>query len=184
MTDFQAIAQTVFNAGVESGASRDETIIKMVQEGLSLNMAQNVYKDLAKEAGLTSARTGHKAAALVFIKERGVNLLDDDARAELKKDLVAEFGVSTGTAQDYIRAHATLYDIQLPSFTVGSQHAQDIFDFIVANPGMDKPTFRDYMVSIGRSKGNIDETWRGVVLARKIVSSGVWANVSIPSEAA
>ena len=184
MTDYQATAETVFNAGVEAGDDRDSIIIKMVQEGLSLNMAQNIYKDLAKAAGITKGRVGHKAEALDFIKEQGVNLLDEEARLQLKADICSKFGVSPGTAHDYIRAHAALYEIELNLGGPIGKNNEEIYEFIVANPGMDKPMFRDFMETLGRSKGNIDETWRGVVLARKIISSGVWANVELPSVAA
>ena len=183
MTDYQAIAETVFNAAVEAGDTRDGTIIKMVQEGLSLNMAQNVYKDLAKAAGLTKGRVGHKKEALEFIANANVGITDSEARLELKAALDSEFGVSPGTAHDYIRAYAAQHGVDLGTSRSGEDN-DAIYDYIVANPGMDKPMFREFMESLGRSKGNIDETWRGILLARKLISSGVWANVELPSVAA
>lgn len=177
MTDFQAVAQDIFDRGVEAGDSRDSIIITMVQSDMSLNMAQNLYKDLAKAAGLTKGRQGHKTEALKFIAESGVDVLDETARLELKGQLVSEYSVSPGTAHDYIRAYAAANNIELNLGGPVNRNNEEIYNFIVANPGMDKPFFRDFMESLGRSSGNIDETWRGFVLARKLISTGAWENV-------
>ena len=38
-------AQEIFDTGIENGDSKDTIIISMVQGGVSLNSAQNWYKD-------------------------------------------------------------------------------------------------------------------------------------------
>lgn len=183
MTDYQALARTVFDNGVAAGEDRDKIVVAMVQNGLSLNMAQNLYKDLAKAAGMSKGRQGHKKEALEFIAESNVDILDETARLELKGTLVSHFCVSPGTAHDYIRAYAAQRGIELNLGGPVNRNNEEIYAFIVANPGMDKPLFREYMEGLGRSSGNIDETWRGIVLARKIISSGVWANIELPAVA-
>ena len=83
-------AEKIFHAGIEAKDSRDSIIVQMVQAGCSLNSSQIWYKGFADEAGLTVTRVGHKDEAMAYIKESGVDLLDDEARADLKKALVAE----------------------------------------------------------------------------------------------
>lgn len=181
----QEIAEAKFDECLEAGMTRDEIIIAMVQadDNISLNMAQNVYKDKAKLAGISKARVGHKPQALEHIAASGVDILDEQARLALKSELATTFEVSNGTAHDYIRAYAVQEGIELNLGGPIGQGSEEIYEFIVANPGMDKPVFREFMESMGRSKGNIDETWRGVILARKLIASGAWANVDLSAVA-
>lgn len=177
------IAEQVFEEHTDKGETRDQIIIAMVMAGISLNSAQNYYKEIAKEKGLIRPRLGHKKEAMQFIVESGVDILNDEARSELKRALSDTFEVSLGTAHDYIRAYATDAEIALPSMGPKGQNNEEIYQFIVNNPTIDKPGFRDFMDSLGRSKGNVDETWRGVLLARKIIVSGIWQDVELPEAA-
>jgi len=169
-------ALEVFEAGIEAGDGRDAIIVAMVQQGCTLNSAQNWYKEFSVSAGIASSRIGHKKEAMEYINASGVDLLDDEARSQLKADLVEEFGVATSTANDYVKAYAADNDIELPRSNFGSnpEEQEKIFNWIVAHKDCDKSEFKEFMVSeMGRSSGSIDETWRGIVLARALQVEGV-----------
>ncbi len=168
-------AKEIFDAGVEGESTRDMIVVEMVKAGVSLNSAQIWYKDFAKAAGLVSSRTGHKAEALEYIGEAGVNLLVDEERTQLRDELVDKFGVATSTANDYIKAFAVANDIELPRSNFGGdpESKAKIYDWIVENMDCEKAEFKDFMVNeMGRSPGSIDETWRGIELARKLQADG------------
>jgi hypothetical protein len=169
-------AKEIFDAGIDNGDSRDSIIVAMVQGGCSLNSSQNWYKAMAAEAGISHAKVGHKAEAMVYITEADVDLLDDEVRNNLKNDLREEFGVAASTANDYVKAWAKENGVELPTASFGSNPEEQakIFDWIVANPSCEKPEFRDFMTAeMGRSSGSIDETYRGILLARKLSNAGV-----------
>lgn len=164
-------AEGIFTKGLEAGDNRDTIIVTMVQSGVSLNSAQNWYKDFAQEAGISHARVGHKAEALEAIAKSKVDLTDDEARAALKRDLQEQFGVAASTANDYVKAYAKEHDIELPTggFGADPESTGKIYDWIEANPNCEKAEFKAFMEDdMGRSSGSIDETWRGIKLAREM----------------
>lgn len=170
------IAQEIFDAGIEAGEARDMIIVNMVKGGLSLNTAQNTYKELASVAGITTAKVGHKADALAHLDATTPDLSDDDVRTAVRAELQEKFGVAASTANDYVKAWAAKEGIELPKSTFGSnpEDQAKIFDFIVGNPDVDKAEFKEFMsTEMGRSSGSIDETYRGLVLARKLSEAGV-----------
>lgn len=165
----------VFEAGIDAGDSRDSIIVSMVQNGCSLNSAQNWYKDFAVDAGIVSSRIGHKKEALEFIAQSGVDILNDEDRVALRGSLVEEFGVASSTANDYIKAHAEVNGIELPrsNFGANPEEQEKIFNWVTENMDCDKPGFKDFMVTeMGRSSGSIDEYYRGIALARKLQAGG------------
>ena len=169
-------AKEIFDAGIDNGDNRDTIIVSMVQAGCSLNSASNWYKDFAAEAGIGNARVGHKAEAMEYIEDSGIDILDEEARNDLKVSLREEFGVAASTANDYVKAYAKEKGIELPTSNFGSNPEEQakIFDWIVANPDCEKPEFRSFMANeMGRSPGSIDETYRGIILARKLQEAGV-----------
>jgi hypothetical protein len=169
-------ALVIFNDGIEAKDSRDSIIVQMVQAGCSLNSSQIWYKGFADDAGLTVTRVGHKDEALVYIKESGVDLLDDEARADLKKALVAEFGVATSTANDYVKAYAVQEGIELPTsgFGANPEDQAKIYAWIVDNADCEKEAFKAFMTDeMNRGSGSIDETWRGIKLARHLQANKV-----------
>lgn len=170
------IAKEVFDAGIEAGDSRDMIVVNMVRAGVTLNTAQIQYKELAQEAGLTSPRVGYKAEALEFLDELQPDVADDEVRAGLRSELQEKFGVASSTANDYIKAYAEQAGIELPrsNFGANPEEQAKIFDWICANPNCDKAQFVDFMRGeLGRSPGSIDETYRGIVLARKLQDAGI-----------
>ena len=169
-------AKVIFDSGLAAGDSRDTIIVTMVQDGVSLNSAQNWYKDFADEAGISHARIGHKTEALEYIKKSKVNLLDDEARAQLKRDLQEEFGVASSTSNDYVKAGAKEHDSELPTggFGADPESTAKIYDWVAENPNCEKVDFKAFMEGeMGRSSGSIDETWRGIQLAREMASRKV-----------
>jgi len=172
-------AKEIFDTGVDNEDGRDTIIVSMVQAGVSLNSAQNWYTDFAREAGMINPRVGHKKEALEFLAEEGIGedeILDNDNRAELRSTLSEKFGVAVSTANDYIKAYAKQEGIELPTSNFGGNPEDQgkIYDWIVANKDADKPAFKEFMeAEMGRSPGSIDETWRGVLLARKLQADGV-----------
>lgn len=169
-------AKEIFDTGIANETGRDTIIVTMVQKGCSLNSAQNWYKGFADEAGITVSRIGHRTEALEFIAKSKVDILDDDARAQLKIDLIDEFGVATSTANDYVKAYAKEHEIELPStgFGANPEEQAKIYDWIVANANCAKEEFKAFMEDeMGRSPGSIDETWRGIKLARQLQADGV-----------
>ena len=169
------VAKEVFEAGIANEDTRDMIVVEMVKSGVSLNSAQIWYKDFAKAAGLTTARAGHKAEALELIDGTEVDLTDDEERAAMRDELVKKFGVATSTANDYIKAYATANDIELPKSNFGGdpESKAKIYEWITANMNCDKAEFKEFMErDMGRSTGSIDETWRGIELARKLQSEG------------
>lgn len=174
MTDVNT--QEIFDAGIEEDLGRDLIIVNLVKGGLSLNAAQNAYKDLAQEAGITTTKVGHKAEAIALLEANTPDIADDTVRAETRADLMEEFGVASSTAGDYIKAYAAKAGIELPKSNFGSNPEEQakIFAFICENPDVDKADFRTFMIEeMGRSSGSIDETYRGLVMARKLVAAGV-----------
>jgi len=170
------LATEIFEKGIEEGLSRDLIIVDMVKGGLSLNAAQNAYKELATEAGLTTARVGHKAEALELLAEEAPIVSDADVRLATRVLLQEKFGVAASTANDYIKAYAEIAGIEMPRSNFGSspEDQEKIFNFIVANPNCEKADFTIFMKEeMGRSSGSIDETYRGIVLARKLADIGV-----------
>jgi hypothetical protein len=169
-------AQDIFDAGIENGDSRDTIIVDMVKAGVSLNSATNWYKEMANDAGITTARVGHKKEALEYIGEQDVDLTDLDTRNELKAALREKFGVAASTANDYVKAYAEANGIELPTSSFGSnpEDQAKIYNWIVEHKDCTKEEFREFMSGeMGRSSGSIDETWRGIVLARKLAADGV-----------
>jgi hypothetical protein len=170
------LARNIFDEGVEAGQSRDEIIVSMVQQGITLNTAQIRYKEFAQEAGITSTRVGYKADALAHLDELGADVTDQEVRNEVRAALVEKFGVATSTANDYIKAWAEKEEIELPKSSFGSnpEDQAKIFNWIVQNPDCTKGEFAAFMKEeMGRSSGSIDETYRGIVLARKLQDHGV-----------
>lgn len=169
-------AQKVFDAGVEKGEQKDLIIVSMVKKGASLNSAQNWYKEMATEAGISTARVGHKAEALELLASEKPVVSDNEVRVATRTMLQDKFGVASSTANDYIKAYAEEAGIELPRSNFGSspEDQAKIFDFIVANPNCEKADFSSFMKDeMGRSTGSIDETYRGIVLARKLQEAGV-----------
>jgi hypothetical protein len=170
-------AQEIFETGIANGDTRDTIIVTMVQKGCSLNSAQNWYKDFADKAGLTVARIGHKAEALEFIGGiKKLDLLDDKQRSKLKADLVEKFAVATSTANDYVKAYAKENGIELPTsgFGANPEDQAKIYAWIEGNPNCEKEAFKAFMEGeMGRGQGSIDETWRGIKLARHMAAKGV-----------
>ena len=171
------IAKEIFDAGVEAGDNRDSIIVAMVKSGeATLNSAQNWYKEFATEAGLTTARVGHKDEALKSIANSGVDITNDEERNALKQALREEFGVAASTANDYVKAYAEANGIELPTSNFGSNPEEQakIYNWICENPDCEKTEFKDFMVNeMNRSSGSIDETWRGIVLARNLSNDGI-----------
>lgn len=170
------ICKEVFEAGIEAGDARDTIIVDMVKAGATLNTAQIQYKELASEAGLTTSNVGHKTEALAHLNETTPDILDDEVRAETRSALQEKFGVASSTANDYIKAYAEQAGIELPrsNFGANPEEQGQIFDWICANPDCEKPQFVEFMKgTLGRSPGSIDETYRGIVLARKLQAAGV-----------
>ena len=166
----------IFDAGIEAGDSRDTIIVDMVKAGITLNTAQIRYKELAAEAGLSNPRVGHKTEALAYLNEKQPDLADDEVRAQVRTDLQEEFGVASSTANDYIKAYAEAEGIELPKSSFGSnpEDQAKIFEWICENPDCEKPVFVEFMKQeMGRSPGSIDETYRGLMLARNLAAAGV-----------
>lgn len=166
----------IFNASVEAELTRDLIVVEMVKAGVSLNSAQNYYKEFAAEAGLTTTKVGHKAEAIEHLEATTPDILDAEVRAETKTELQTMYGVAASTANDYIKAYAEKAGIELPKSNFGSNPEEQakIFDFIVANPDCEKPEFAAFMKDeMCRSSGSIDETYRGIILARKLSEAGV-----------
>lgn len=166
----------IFEQGRINKDHRDVIIVAMVQNGASLNTAQNLYKEWAKEAGLVSTRVGHKAEALEFIGELDTDLEDADSRAEVRTKLVDKFGVATSTANDYIKAFCEANGIELPKSNFGgsTEDQEEIYSWIKNNPDCSSAEFREFMrVQMNRSPGSIDETYRGIKLARRLFKDGV-----------
>lgn len=172
-------AKEIFDVGVEASNSRDEIIVQMVQAGVSLNSATIWYKEWAKEAGLSSARVGYKTEAFEHIAgwvANGGDLVDNDQRKALKTELAKKFGVADGTANDYVKAYAAVNNIELPTSNFGAnpEDQAKIFNWICDNPDCSKEDFKTFMVEeMERSSGSIDETYRGIVLARKLQEAGI-----------
>lgn len=169
-------AKELFDAGQENGDSRDLIIVEMVKAGVSLNTAQNLYKEFAAEAGISTPRVGYKAEALAILEEEQPELETVEQRAEVRDMLKDKFGVAQSTANDYIKWYAEKAGIELPRSSFGSspEDQQKIFDWIVENPNCEKAEFSEFMKSeMNRSSGSIDETYRGLVLARKLQAAGV-----------
>lgn len=175
MSDTKAKALEIFNASVAEGKKRDLVIIDMVVGGISLNSAQNYYKEFAQEAGLTSGRVAsRKNEALEWLATNDYDLQDRESRSNVRKMLQEQFSVKEGTANDYIKAFAEEQGIELPTAGPRSADSDRVFQFIRDNfDSLDKPTFKEFMEGLGRAQGSIDETWRGVVLARRLMAEGV-----------
>ena len=97
-------------------------------------------------------------------------------RTSTKADLQSKYDVAASTANDYIKAYAEKAGIELPKSNFGSNPEEQakIFDFIVENPDVEKVEFSSFMKEeMSRSSGSIDETYRGIVLARKLSAAGV-----------
>lgn len=169
-------AQEIFDLGQDEDKTRDTIIVEMVQAGVSLNSAQNWYADMAKAAGLTNPRTGHKAEAMEYLDEARPDVGDDTVRAHTRVELSDKYGVASSTANDYIKAWALKEGIELPTSNFGAnpEDQATIYNWIISNADADKPSFKEFMeTEMGRSSGSIDETWRGVLLARKLQADGV-----------
>jgi hypothetical protein len=178
MSDKKELAQSIFTDGIENNKTRDEIIIEMVQNGLTLNTSQILFKEFAKDAGMVSSRgASRKAEALEWLQSEGFNVADSDTRSNVRAELVDRYNVATGTANDYIKAYAEAAGIELPtsgSFGPGAD-GEEIYQFIKENfMGLEKPVFKEFMEGLGRAKGSIDETWRGVILARRLFKDGVF----------
>jgi len=170
------ICKEIFEAGLEAGDSRDTIIVEMVKRGVSLNTAQIQYKELAAEAGIVSTRIGYRTEAMSYLDNAQPDLLDEEVRSSIRAELQEEFGVAQSTANDYIKAWAEKEGVELPrsNFGANPEEQQQIFDWICANPNCEKPEFVEFMKGeLGRSPGSIDETFRGIMLARKLQAAGI-----------
>jgi len=173
------IAKSVFDEMVIEGKSRDEIVVAMVMKGVSLNSAQIYYKEFAVESGISGTKIGYKTEALEFIAEQvaaGVDVLDADQRSTLRQQLQDKFSVAQSTANDYIKAWATTSGVELPTSNFGGtpEDREEIFNWISVNKNCTKNEFKDFMTNtMKRGKGSVDETWRGVELARRLQAAGI-----------
>jgi hypothetical protein len=170
------LAKSIFETGIEEGSTRDMIVVAMVQAGITLNTAQIQYKELAAEAGMSSTRIGYRAEAVEYLDEIGLDITNDDQRSQARVMLQDKFGVATSTANDYIKLYADQVGIELPKSNFGSnpEDQDKIYSWISTNPDCSKQEFVAFMkVEMGRSSGSIDETYRGIVLARKLFADGV-----------
>ena len=178
-------AKEIFDAGIADNKSRDMIIVGLVQSGISLNTSQNLYKEFALEAGLTSAKVGYRVEALAYLTVENYEIGTAESRADVRAALVEKFGVANSTANDYIKAYAESAGIELPRSSFGSnpEDQAKIFDWIAASPDCEKAEFAEFMkTTMGRSSGSIDETYRGLVLARKLAAQGIEFS-AVPEEA-
>lgn len=175
-SDNKILARSVFESSRDAGMNRDATVVAMIQAGLTLNTAQILYKDLAKEAGVEVVRGGHKTEAIQLLKDSNIDdeeFVKTEVRTKLREQLRERFKVAESTANDYLKAYAVELGLTLPgSGGPSSEMSGHIFDFVMASPNCDKAAFKEFMEGYNRSKGNIDENWRGVLLARRLLAAG------------
>ena len=160
------INETV-QAAHEAGATRDEIIINLVSEhGLSLNAATKAYAAWAKEAGVSSAPVSHKEGALDQLRELYAENMDGwtaQAVADHVVEFVADYEIAESTARDYCKAFSKEMEVDHPV----ANPREAIFQWFMDNGTdhvADRDEFMDFAESIGRSKSNANEYWKGYEL--------------------
>lgn len=154
---------------LDNDSTRDAIIITLVTDhGISLNKATNEYATYARDNGLTTVSTSHKADALEWLDEQFQgDDWDHTAVTDSVVDLQARYNVAESTARDYTKAFSKMLGVQHP--TLNPRAA--MFDYLVANPDTTKDEFKAFAKDLGRSDSNINEYWKGMELHRAIVAA-------------
>ena len=158
---------TTISTLLDQDQTRDAIIITLVTDhGITLNKATTEYATYAKDNGLTTVATSHKAAALEWIATEYSDW-DHAAVADAVIEIQARYNVAESTARDYTKAYSKLLDVTHP--TLNPRAA--MFDYLVANPECDKEEFKAFAKDLGRSDSNINEYWKGMELHRAILAA-------------
>lgn len=157
----------IITAEYDNGMSRDDIIVLLVtQKQMTLNAATKAYAAIAKESGWTSTIVSHKDDALAHISKQ-YDTLDAATVKDLVIELVDEFDVAESTARDYIKAWCEQagqeYPIENPREAIFAW-------FKAAGDTADKQEFMDFAESIGRSKSNANEYWKGYELHLHLIA--------------
>ena len=146
--------------------SRDEVILDLVKQGMSLNKASKEYVKLKKAAGYAVGVASHKDAAVAYLIEQAP--ASPIEPKPLVKALVDKFEVTESTAMGYIRAYAEEHNLEVKSRSASTE----VLDWIVANAPMTvdedwdqfDEAFIAWMESEGKSRNNINEYRKGLKL--------------------
>ncbi len=149
-----------------SGMSRDEAIISMVSEfSISINKATKLYKQYASDYDLSSGVVSHKKEALSDLNNSfNESNWSAEAVAEAVIELSHKYNVAESTARDYTKEFSKLIGVQHPTADPRTQ----IFNWFASmkenGNEITKEDFISFAESIGRSRSNANEYWKGYEL--------------------
>lgn len=164
MTKLTTATTATAIAGLYDDGTTDRTalIMAMVDKGASLNMATNGYSAFAKERGLTATIVSHKEEVLEGLSAEfdADSWTAEQVRIEVV-NIVDGYGVAESTARDYCKAFSDLLGIEHPV----ADPRTAIFEWFKAQGAdADKDEFLAYAKSLGRSRSNANEYWKGYEL--------------------
>ena len=158
------------STGLSDGMSRDEVTIGLTRldldgKGITLNKATDLVKQYYKDNGLSTAPSSHKADALADLDGRyGGEAVPANEVSSVVVDLTTEYGVAESTARDYIKAYHKANGVSVETVDPRIQ----LFDWLKDNQSDDldvmKEEFHAFAKSIGRSRSNANEYWKGYEL--------------------
>ena len=154
----------IIESGVDAGHIRDKIICALITSGeCSLNGATKAYAAYAKSTGMTSAVVSYKKDAAAWLESKYAGSgWDASAVTESVVELQEEFAVAESTARDYCKAYSEELGVVHPV----ANPRQQMFQYLADNKDhVDydtlKENFKLFGLSIGRSKSNINEYWKG-----------------------
>jgi hypothetical protein len=161
---------------VAASSTRDDIIVALHGDGLTLNKSMKLYADYAREHGLTTATVSRKPEALTYL----AGACTDEAgwTAECIRDAVidlqAEFDVAESTARDYCRAYTELMQWTYPV----TDPRTAMFEYLIEHAGDEyeelKVSFKLYATEeLGRSASNVNEYWKGYDLHLALTAAAV-----------
>lgn len=157
-----------------AGETRDQIIIGLVGEGMSLNGATNAYASYAKVNGLTASVSSHKDEALEYLAD--AYPIDDWTPTAVTRAVVEitdKFSVAESTARDYCKAYSKQLDVEHPVADPRAAMFQWIIDNVdhMSREELRKEFIRYATVELGRSKSNANEYAKGLDLHFAIVDA-------------
>lgn len=159
--DLSKVLEELYAANPET--TKDQAVIHLVgEQGCSLNKAMNAYATFAKETGRTKTVVSHKEKALGWMEGE---YSADEWSVSTVRECVARFQVTYGVTEATARGYTQAYSKKL-----GVSHPQEdpreaIFQWFKDHNGTaDKDEFIEFATSIGRSRSNANEYWKGYEL--------------------
>ena len=151
-----------------AGMTRDQVIIGLVGQNVTLNTATRTYAAVAKAEGWTTAPTSHKEACLDELRELYAEDLNGWTAQAVSNAVIqfqADYEIAESTARDYCKAFSDELGVPHPV----RDYRTMIFEWFRDNAQDDHAAMKKAYIAfavdeLGRSRSNANEYWKGYEL--------------------